>query len=62
MKPPIGLMPKWLHDELSFDDTSNQRRVNEINAAIDRYNAVSKIVPVDWIKEKTDIIKANELV
>lgn len=51
-KPPIGLKPKWLHDEL---------RVCEIAAAIQRYVAVGKEIPVKWVEEYNEIIlKGNK--
>lgn len=60
-KPPLGLMPKWLHDELYFDDTSSEARIKAINAAIKRFEAAGRAVPVEWIKEKRNIIFANKL-
>ena len=41
-KPPLGLRPRsvWLWD-----------RVYEIYAAIERYRAVKKDVPMEWIDE-----------
>lgn len=57
-RPPIGLMPRWLHDELYFDDLSSQKRIDEINQAICRYNAVYKKIPPEWIEEKKEILDA----
>lgn len=42
MAPPIGLKPKYIHDE--------QRR-EEIREAIGRYVNNDKKVPVEWIEE-----------
>lgn len=48
--PPLGLMPKWLHDE---------RRMREILDAMDRYAAAKMPVPVEWISELRDLISAK---
>ncbi|MCP5063608.1 MAG: hypothetical protein GY936_14270 [Ignavibacteriae bacterium] len=41
-KPPLGLKPKWIHD---------QQRQNEIMAAINRYLEAGKIPPKEWVTE-----------
>lgn len=41
-KPPRGLLPKRLHDE---------RRLKDIEEAIERYKAVDFAIPRDWILE-----------
>jgi hypothetical protein len=40
--PPIGLRPRWLVDE---------QRASEIVEAINRYAAMSKPVPLEWVTE-----------
>ena len=41
-KPPLGLKPKWLHD---------QHRQGEILAAISRYLELGKTPPKEWAIE-----------
>ena len=41
-KPPIGLMPKSIH---------NQRRAINILEAMKRYIYANKTIPTDWINE-----------
>lgn len=53
-KPPLGIMPLWLHRE---------QRLEEINKAIDRYNAVGSDIPLKWLVERDelkDLIKQRE--
>lgn len=40
--PPIGLKPKWLHDE---------QRQKEIKQAIERYINVGRKIPQEWLDE-----------
>jgi hypothetical protein len=45
-KPPIGIMPRWLHDE---------RRYKDLLEAIGRYNDAN-LKPLDeWIEEVLEI-------
>jgi hypothetical protein len=41
-KPPLGIIPKKLHDERRYSDLCN---------AILRYNTVNKPVPIEWEEE-----------
>ena len=54
-RPILGLMPRWLHNELYFDDTSNDSRLNNIKEAIERYNKASETIPIEWLEEKKEI-------
>lgn len=45
-KPPIGLMPEHLHKE---------QRLTEIKEALQRYAAVYKVPPIEWIAEQYSI-------
>lgn len=47
-KPPIGLSPRKIFLEC---------RLDQINAAISRYNASGKVIPSEWIREKNEIEK-----
>ncbi|MBI3633115.1 MAG: hypothetical protein HY226_02375 [Candidatus Vogelbacteria bacterium] len=46
VKPPLGVIQEsvWLHNTL-------QSRVSELLAAMKRYAAVSKPIPMEWITE-----------
>lgn len=46
-KPPIGLMPKYLHDEKRFID---------VCAAICRYYDEGCQIPIEWIEEYNELI------
>jgi hypothetical protein len=46
IKPPIGIMPKYLHQE--------QRR-RELKEAIERYLDAGLVVNEDWIKEYNEL-------
>jgi hypothetical protein len=48
-KPPLGLIPLWLHRE--------QRR-NDLLAAMHRYIKVGKIIPDEW---RDELIELNTL-
>ena len=41
-KPPLGLMPEFIWIE---------KRIYEIDAAIKRYSAAKKAIPINWIAE-----------
>jgi len=45
-KPPIGLMPRWLHDEI---------RAEEIQEAIRRYRVADYPIPIEWVEELKDL-------
>ena len=45
-KPPLGIMPRKIHDE---------HRGNALSAAIGRYISAGKQVPVEWVEELMDI-------
>jgi hypothetical protein len=47
-KPPLGLMPKKIHNEL---------RLNDIVAAIVRYMNNKEQIPEEWIKEYNELTK-----
>lgn len=40
--PPIGIMPKWLHDE---------HRLLNLRAAVSRYQEDGLVVPQEWLEE-----------
>jgi hypothetical protein len=46
-KPPLGLRPKHIADAM---------RAREILEALDRYVAVHKPVPVEWIDELRSLV------
>lgn len=46
VKPPIGIMPRWLHEEI---------RICRLKDAIDRYNAAGLKVPAEWKEELRDL-------
>ena len=50
IKPPIGLMPKHIHDEMRF---------NEVSKAIAKYYSAGLKIPIEWIKEYNDYIRNN---
>lgn len=47
-KPPLGLMPKYLHDEKRFEDIRN---------AMGRYADAGKVVPQEWIDEEKELME-----
>ncbi|MGE9751377.1 hypothetical protein ACQP3R_00265 [Bacillus inaquosorum] len=47
-KPPLGVIPKWLHDE---------RRAEELKAAIDRRLSANWHIPPEWIEEYNLLIR-----
>lgn len=46
-KPPLGLLPKYLWDEV---------RLQEIDKAIIRYIDKANEIPVGWIEERNELI------
>lgn len=51
-QPPIGIMPRWLHDE---------RRVEELLKAMLRYAQASKAFPVEWALEVLEYAQSKQL-
>ena len=49
-KPPLGLMPRKLWDE---------KRADEIRAAIERYNEAGAVIPAEWVEEYNEIKERN---
>ncbi|GAB0154748.1 hypothetical protein CHRYSEOSP005_00080 [Chryseobacterium sp. Alg-005] len=47
-KPEIGLMPEKIWQE---------QRLKSINEAIERYNKNQQIIPVEWIRERNELIE-----
>lgn len=47
-KPPLGLMPKYLHDE---------KRLEDIRNAMGRFTDAGKVVPQEWIEEEKELIR-----
>ena len=45
-KPPIGLKPRWLHDE---------QRAADIRDAVKRYAATGKDIPQEWLDEHSEL-------
>ena len=46
-KPPLGLKPKWIHDE---------GRRKDILDAIERYSEANMPIPIEWVKELRELI------
>ncbi len=46
IKSPIGLLPRKLHCEF---------RLNDIDAAIERYKSVNKSIPKEWVFERNEL-------
>ena len=49
-KPPLGLTPRKLWDE---------KRTDEIRAAIERYNEAGAVIPAEWVEEYNEIKERN---
>lgn len=45
-KPPLGLMPRR-----NYDWACNQQRMQDIIAAMQRYNSANKAIPQEWFDE-----------
>lgn len=52
VKPPIGLMPKWVSDK---------ERLNEVRSAIVRYYDAELKIPIEWIKEYNGLIDSTKV-
>lgn len=50
--PPIGLTPRWLH---------NEKRIDEIIGAIKRYSEADIVPPIDWINELDELVKQRHI-
>lgn len=50
-KPPIGVMPKYLHDE---------KRLKELSIAIRRYALAGKFIPLEWVYEHNQLIEETK--
>ncbi|MGM0971123.1 MAG: hypothetical protein ACQEWR_21440 [Bacillota bacterium] len=48
IEPPIGVMPKWIHDE---------RRAEDLAAAIERRISARLEIPIEWFEEYNNLIK-----
>lgn len=48
-KPPLGVMPNWLH---------NERRAEDLKAAINRYIDANCEIPTEWIEEYNLLISS----
>lgn len=44
--PPIGLMPRYIWDA---------KRMNEIEAAMERFIQARKRIPIDWLDEYIEL-------
>lgn len=51
VKPPLGIMPQkyWL-------DKVRSERVIELNNAMIRYFEANKEIPIEWVKERNELI------
>lgn len=50
VKPPLGLRPRWVVDEL---------RMNEISEAITRYMNAGRDIPDEWLEEWQELAERN---
>lgn len=51
-KPPLGVKPRWLWDEIRARDIQE--------AAVRYFNAEHLKIPIEWIEEYNEIIKRME--
>lgn len=49
IEPPLGVIPKWLHDEY---------RIKDLKAAINRYLDNNREVSAEWIDEYNLLVKS----
>lgn len=49
-KPPLGLKPRWVHDE---------QRMNAILNAMERFTESNKAIPKEWIAELGELCIRN---
>ncbi len=50
-KPPLGLKPKYIHD---------QERFHEVCGAISRMYQAGREIQIDWIEEYNEYVKKQE--
>lgn len=50
-QPPIGLMPKEIHDR-----KCNSERYNQVCVAITNYRDAGKKIPIEWIVEHNNLL------
>lgn len=46
-KPPLGIEPEYIW---------MQRRVDDLQAAIERYAAAKMVIPIEWVREQNELI------
>lgn len=49
-KPPLGLIPKFIHKE---------RRFIEVCGAISRYYEAGLVIPIEWVEEYNELVKQH---
>lgn len=49
-KPPIGLMPKFIHRE---------KRLMDVCGAISRYYNAGLEIPIEWVQEYNELVKSH---
>ncbi|ASB90845.1 MULTISPECIES: hypothetical protein [Bacillus] len=47
VKPPIGVKPRFIHDE---------QRAEELSGAIMRYIQANKSIPTEWLEEYNELV------
>ena len=52
IKPPLGLIPKKIHDEFVMVE-----RFNEVCGAIARYYNAGMKIPIEWIEEYDELVE-----
>jgi len=52
IKPPIGLIPKWVRE---------RERFNDIREAIARYYDAEMEIPIKWVEEYNELIKLTKV-
>lgn len=50
-KPPLGVKPRWLHDE---------QRLQDLGGAIYRYLSDKMPIKIEWVEEYNEIIRRME--
>lgn len=51
LKSPLGLVPRYIWEE---------KRIQDIEEAIDRFKEARKPIPVEWFKEYNELIVRRE--
>lgn len=49
-KPPLGIVPRWMHEG---------QRLRELRETIVRYMQHGEYLPLEWIEEYNDLIRAE---